>query len=286
MPQKNYRDKNCDLEVLFQEIEAWFIQRNYKTQSNKGEGAWLVQATQDEAWRVAAGASRAFNVQILGQPNDFSVELSTGAWATNLAAGGVAAVLTGGATLLLSGVAVGWSKKIEADISQYIEQRIQFGIKAKTTHEQEISHSQEQLNQKLRQLREAYDNGFITETAYNAKKLGLETQMHASVELSAAQEQMNKLQELLDAGILSPEEFDAKKLEIERGFPLERETSTAKLSAALTAGVITQEEYDIKKAEIDKQLARTSRIKQLEDARDAGILTPEEFEAKIAALPA
>ena len=286
MAQKNYNGKNCDLEVLYHEIEAWFVQRNYQTQTHYSDDTWLVQAAQNESWRVAAGASRAFNVQIMGQPNDFSIELSTGAWATNLAAGGIAALLTGGATLLISGVTVGWSKKIEADVSAYIEQRIQYGAKAKTTHEQQVANSQTALNDKLRQLREAYDNGFITESAYNAKKLGLESQSHASMELSAAQTQMAKLQELLDAGILSSDEFEAKKREVEQGFHLERETSTAKLSAALTAGVITQQEYDIKKAELDKQLARTARIKQLEDARDAGILNEAEFQAKKAALPA
>lgn len=284
MPQTNYQNKNCDLDVLFQEVDAWFIQHNYKTQSNQSEGAWLVQATQAETWRVATGSSRAFNVQIMGTPNDFTVELSTGAWATNLAAGGVAALLTGGATLLLSGAAIGWSKKIEADITLYINQRIQYGVKAKNTHEQQVATSQQTLNEKLRQLREAYDSGFITETAYTAKKLGLESQNHVSVELSAAQMQLDKLQQLLDAGILSPDEFEAKKHEVERGFHLERETAAAKLSSALSSGIITQQEYDIKKAELDKHLAHTARVKALEDARDGGILTEAEFQAKIAAL--
>ena len=285
MSQTNYHDKNCDLEILFQEIETWFTQRNYKVQTNRSENSWLLQAAQNEAWRVAAGATRAFNVQINGAPNDFSIELSTGAWANNLAAGGIAAVLTGGATLLISGVTVGWSKKIEADISQYIEQRIQYGVKAKGSHEQQIANSQQVLHEKLRQLREAYDNGFISEAAYNAKKLGLESQTAAQAELATAQAQMNKLQELFDNGILSPEEFEAKKGEVERGYHLERESETAKLGSALAAGILTQQEYDAKKAEIDRQLAHQARVKQLEDARTAGILTEAEFQAKKAALP-
>ena len=284
MGVKTYSNKNCDLNILFQEIEAWFVQRNYKTQTHENAETRLVQATQAEAWRVAAGASRAFNVQIVGQPNDFSVELSTGAWATNLTAGGVAALLTGGATLLISGATIGWSKKIEADISEYIEQRVQYGVKAKSAHEQQVSMSQQQLNEKLRQLREAYDNGYITEAAYNTKKLGIESQTQASVELSAAQVQMSKLHELLNAGILSQDEFESKKSEIEGGYSMERETPAAKLSAALAAGVITQEEYAIKKAEMEKGTARTTRLKALEAARDAGILSQSEFETKKAAL--
>ncbi len=281
---KTYSNENCDLVVLFQEINEWFVKRNYKTQIHENADTHLIQATQDEAWRVAAGASRAFNVQIEGKPNDFTVELSTGAWATNLAAGGVAALLTGGATLLISGVAVGWSKKIEADISAYIEQRVEYGVKAKSDHEQQVSMSQQQLNEKLRQLREAYDSGYITEAAYNTKKLGIENQTQASVEMSAAQVQMAKLHELLNAGILSPDEFENKKNEVERGYSLERETPATKLSAALASGVITQQEYDIKKAEMDKGQARATRLQQLEDAHEAGILNDAEYDAKKAAL--
>ena len=284
MAIKTYSNKNCDLDVLFHEIEAWFVQRNYKTQTHQNDETRLIQATQAEAWRVAAGASRAFNVQVVGEPNNFSVELSTGAWATNLAAGGVAALLTGGATLLISGATIGWSKKIEADITEYIEQRVQYGVKAKSAHEQNISSSQQQLNEKLRQLREAYDNGYITEAAYNTKKMGIESQTQASVELSAAQVQMSKLHELLNAGILSQDEFEDKKEEIERGHSMERETPAAKLSAALAAGIITQEEYATKKAEMDKNQARAERLKALENARDAGILSDAEFDAKKAAL--
>ena len=60
MSQKNYHDKNCDLEVLFQEIEAWFSQRNYKVQTNRSENSWLLQAAQDEAWRRGGGRDTRF----------------------------------------------------------------------------------------------------------------------------------------------------------------------------------------------------------------------------------
>lgn len=279
---KTYNNKNSDLDVLFQEIKAWFVERNYETQTHENDGVLLIQATQAEAWRVAAGASRAFNVQIEGKPNNFTVELSTGAWATNLAAGGVAALLTGGATLLISGATIGWSKKIEVDISDYIEQRVLYGVKAKGASGPQGSMSQSQLDEKLRQLREAYDGGYITATAYDAKKLAMENQMQAQATPSAAQ--MAKLQELLDAGILTQDEFAAKQQELASGHGLEPESPTGKLNAALAAGVITQEEYDLKKAEMEKSQARATRLKALEEARDAGILNDAEFEAKKAAL--
>lgn len=279
MATKTYSNRNSDLDVLFQEINAWFVERNYETQTHENNGMRLIQATQAEAWRVAAGASRAFNVQIEGEPNNFTVELSTGAWATNLAAGSVAALLTGGATLLISGATIGWSKKIEADISDYIEQRVLYGVKSTGAHGQQNSMSQDE---KLRQLREAYQNGYINEAAYDAKKLALESQTQTPSHSSSAQ--IAKLRELLNAGILNQDEFAAKKQELERGQNLDSTSPATKLSAALAAGVITREEYEFKKAEMDKTQARATKLKALEDARNAGILNDAEFEAKKAAI--
>jgi hypothetical protein len=284
MAQNNYRGKNCDLDTLFKECEDWFTQRKYQTQTDVNKGTWLLQARQADAWRAAVGASRAFNVLIQGEPNDFSVTLTTGEWATNLAAGGVAAVLTGGATLLISGVTIGWSKKIEGDISAFIEQRILFGEKAKSSHEQAIAQSQRLREEKLQQLKEALDNGFITQTAYNAKKQELEGQLHSAVEASAAQTQLAKLKELFDAGILNQEEYETKKREVMQSSDSERDALLSNLRAALDAGILTEAEYEAKKTEIDKQPAHFAKIKQLEDARDAGVLSDEEFEIKKKAL--
>ena len=52
------------------------------------------------------------------------VELGTGEWASNLVAGGVAAVLTGGVSIIGSGFATGWAKKIEGDIWKFIANRL------------------------------------------------------------------------------------------------------------------------------------------------------------------
>ncbi|MEP6488645.1 hypothetical protein NDI43_12780 [Microcoleus vaginatus GB2-A3] len=71
MTKKNYQDKNCDLDTLSKDINSWFSNQGYQVQSNKTEGAWVVQAQKTEAWRKAVGASRAFNIVIQGQPNDF-----------------------------------------------------------------------------------------------------------------------------------------------------------------------------------------------------------------------
>jgi Short C-terminal domain len=281
MANKSYRDKNRDLEVLLRDIEAWFNQQGYQTQTNKADGTWLLQAAKTEMWRKAVGASRAFNVLIKGQPNDFSVELSTGEWASNLAAVAIGTVLTGGFSLLFSGVAAGWSNKIEGDLWNFIDQKVMFGEKAKSAQELNVIQSKNTLEEKLKQLGDAYDRGFIDEIAYNAKKLELEGQMRNSKLGADVEEKLIKLKALLDAGILSQGEFEMKKAELMRdSHNLELETQISKLNAALAAGILTQEEYDTKKLAIEKQSEVAGKLKQLENAKDAGIITHEEFEQK------
>lgn len=39
MTKKNYQNKNCDLDVLVQDVQSWFVQQGYQVQFNKAEGA-------------------------------------------------------------------------------------------------------------------------------------------------------------------------------------------------------------------------------------------------------
>lgn len=281
MANKSYRDKNRDLEVLLKDVEAWFNQQGYQTQTNRSDGNLLLQAAKTDLWRKAVGASRAFNVLITGNPNDFSVELSTGEWSSNLTAAGIGAVLTGGATLLISGVAASWSKKIEGDLWAFIDQKVMFGEKAKSAQELTVIQSQNTLEDKLKQLRDAHNQGFIDEIAYNAKKLEIEAQMRSSKQGADVEEKLMKIKALLDAGILSQGEFEMKKAELVRNSSnSELEAQISKLNAALAAGILSQDEYNTKKSVIEKQSNLSGKIKQLENARDTGIITHEEFEQK------
>jgi Short C-terminal domain len=281
MTNKSYRDKNRDLEVLLRDIEAWFNQQGYQTQTNKTDGTWFLQAVKTELWRKAVGASRAFNVLIKGQPNDFSVELSTGEWASNLTAVAIGTVLTGGVSLLFSGAAAGWSSKIESDLWSFIEQKVMFGEKAKSDRELNVIQSNNTLEEKLKLLVDAYSQGFIDEVAYNAKKLELEGQMRNSKQGAEVEEKLMKIKSLLDAGILTQGEFEMKKAELMREpSNSELESQISKLNAAFAAGILSQDEYDTKKLAIEKQSEFAGKLKQLENARDAGIITYEEFEQK------
>ncbi|MEH2052247.1 SHOCT domain-containing protein [Nostoc sp.] len=285
MTKKTYQNKDRDLDALLRDIETWFSGQGYQIQTNKIDGTWFLQAAKTEVWRKAIGASRAFNVLIQGQPKDFSVELSTGEWASNLTAGGVAAVLTGGATLLVSGLAAGWSKKIESDLWNFIDQKIMFGEKAKSVQELVVLKTQNTLEDKLKQLRDAYDQGFIDEIAYNAKKLEIEGQVRVTQHNAGTEEKLMKLKSLLNAGILSQGEFEMKKAEFMReSSNSELDAQISKLNAALAAEILTQEEYESKKAAIQRESLLVGKIKQLKNARDAGIITGEEFENKKLAL--
>ncbi len=212
MTKKNYQDKNCDLDTLSKDINSWFSNQGYQVQSNKTEGAWVVQAQKTEAWRKAVGASRAFNIVIQGQPNDFSVEVGIGEWASNLTAGGVAALLTGGGTLLVSGLAASWSKKIESDIWNFIDQKTIFGERVKSEREITVLKAEEFVDEKLKQLKGAFQ-GFIDEVAYQAKKVEIQNQSNETKKSAELNEKLLKLKNALDTGILTQTEYETKKAE-------------------------------------------------------------------------
>ena len=285
MTKKTYVDKNSDLEALCKDIISWFGEQGYQVQSNKNTNTWFIQAQKTEAWRKAVAASRAFNVLIQGQPNDFFVEVGTGEWANNLTAGGVAAVITGGASLLVSGIAAGWSKKIESDIWNCIDQKVMFGTKVKSAREMAVIKAEQSVEQKLEQLKEVFDQGFIDEAAYLVKKQQIENQSLDQKKNAELNEKLEKLKNAVEAGILTQEEYETKKAELmAQTSNVELDNKLAQLRSALGAGILSQAEFDIKAAAIQKEIAFTEKLKQLENARNAGIITPAEFETKKAEL--
>ena len=281
MTKKTFQDKNRDLDILSKDIQSWFAEQGYEVQSNKAEGAWVVQAQKTEAWRKAVGASRAFNILIQGQPNSFSVEVGTGVWAANLAASGVAAVVSGGFSIFGSGLAAGWSKKIEGDIWNFIEQKIIFGEKAKSHTEIVTLKAQESVEDKLKKLQDVFEQGFIDEVAYHAKRRDLENQKLDQKNNHQLNEKLTKLKSALDAGILSQTEYETKKAElVAQSSNAELDSKLSQLKAALATGIITQEEFDKKAAVLHNEINFAEKLKQLENAKNAGIISNEEFEQK------
>ncbi|MBI5251284.1 MAG: hypothetical protein HY912_17485 [Desulfomonile tiedjei] len=123
--KKTFKTKSCDAATLAKDIEAWFRDKGYETQSSGKSatwfksGTWLVQARKTEGWRQLAGVSMAFNVTITRKPHEFSVQSGIGDWATT----GVAAAQR----LMVSPVRLatdGWSVKVVSDLWKFIESRV------------------------------------------------------------------------------------------------------------------------------------------------------------------
>lgn len=117
--KKTFKSKTCDAATLAKDIESWFREKGYETQSSSKSDTWVVQARKTEGWRHFVGASMAFNVTITGKSHDFSVHAGMGDWATNV----VSAVQR----QLLSPVRYatdGWSMKIVSDLWKFIESRV------------------------------------------------------------------------------------------------------------------------------------------------------------------
>jgi hypothetical protein len=117
--KKTFKTKTCDAATLAKDIESWFREKGYETQSSSKSDTWVVQARKTEAWRHYVGASMAFNVAIAGKPHEFSVQAGMGDWATNV----VSAVQR----QLLSPVRYatdGWSMKIVSDLWKFIEGKV------------------------------------------------------------------------------------------------------------------------------------------------------------------
>jgi hypothetical protein len=205
MAVKNYTNKNTDLLELKKAIENYFRLQNYETQSKSSDSDHLVQARKRGTLRAIAGAQRSYDIIITKQTDGFSVSIDTGEWVTNLTAVGVGAVLTMGLSLLGSGPAAGWSKKIEADFIAWLDDTIRFGANSGDLKTPELPKAvPPKPNEQLEKLKWALDAGVLSETEF-AEKVRL---LKHQTEISA---QWQKLTELFEAGLLTKEELAVKK---------------------------------------------------------------------------
>jgi hypothetical protein len=117
--KKTFKTKTCDAATLAKDVESWFREKGYETQSSGNSGAWLVQARKTEAWRHYVGASMAFSVTITGKPHEFSVQAGMGDWATSAVS--VVQKLVGSPVRLAT---EGWAVKIINDLWKFIQTRV------------------------------------------------------------------------------------------------------------------------------------------------------------------
>ncbi|BAY32553.1 hypothetical protein NIES2107_44420 [Nostoc carneum NIES-2107] len=140
--------------------------------------------------------------------------------------------------------------------------KVMSGEQAQSSVELALMESQSALEVKLKHLRDAYEQGFIDEIAYSAKRLEIEGLMQAFNQCADTEEKLIKLQHLLDAGILAQGEFEMKRSElIHESSHSEMEVQISKLNAALACGILTQEEYEIQKLAIKQKSELSNQIK-------------------------
>jgi hypothetical protein len=132
MTELTFLDKNCNLASLQKDIEAWFIERGFETQSTQRETMYFVQARKKGTIRALAGASRSLFVKIEGEPKNFKVATGTGKWVENLAATVITGFFTLGLTWVTGALLAGWQKKIESDLWDFIKSQAEFSDRART----------------------------------------------------------------------------------------------------------------------------------------------------------
>ena len=133
MISKYYRATNSDLNRVSQHVEQWFSSQEYETQVHRSDDVWMIQARKTGFFRAAVSACRAFTVTIQGNSNEFVVTTGTGEWAKNITTTAVTSLLTGGLTLIGTGIAAAWTKKVEADLVAFIDREALVGPKVSST---------------------------------------------------------------------------------------------------------------------------------------------------------
>jgi len=123
MAIKTY-NKRVDITKFAKSVESWFREREFEVQSQKSKETYMVQAKKSGKIRIALGGARAFTFLISYSSSGTEIDMKTGQWVQNLGAVGVGTLLTGGLSLVGSGIAAGWTKKIETDLWQFIDKQM------------------------------------------------------------------------------------------------------------------------------------------------------------------
>ncbi len=94
------------------------------------------------------------------------------------------------------------------------------------------------MQDKLKQLQDAYDQGFIDEVAYQAKKKEIEHKAQDQLKNNELNDKLLKLKNALDSGILSSEEYEKKKAElISQSSHAELDNKLSQLRGALASAI-------------------------------------------------
>ena len=133
---EHYRGLSTDLDKLYKDIKQALedekdlrIISEYKGTLNGVPLRSIVAANKSP--KVFVGSLSEIHVSIAGNPNDYAVEVASGAWFASLLFPGVAGFIVGGPIGLAGGVAVGgimayeFEKKIWKKISEIVKRESQ-----------------------------------------------------------------------------------------------------------------------------------------------------------------
>ncbi len=130
---RRYKDLGTDLDGLYRDVVMELSATKELNIVNELEGEAnnrpfrSVTAVRQTIPRMFVGALREVTVTITGEPDDYLVEIHTGAWFSNLAVPGAGAFIIGGpiAGVAAAGATGIYAVKYERDLSKKIKEFVQ-----------------------------------------------------------------------------------------------------------------------------------------------------------------
>ena len=122
--EEHFRGLNVDLNKLADRVEHYLDKEGFETNIDRTPEWYRVQAKKKGMIRQVVGAARCFEVNIRGDPSAFQVEMATGEWGKNLAAGAVLGAVTLGVGWVGAGISAVTYRKLEEKVFDYIQWQV------------------------------------------------------------------------------------------------------------------------------------------------------------------
>jgi hypothetical protein len=118
--KEDFRGLNVDLNRLSDTLEHYLDKEGFETNLDRTAEWYRIQGRKKGMIRTAVGAQRCVEIHVRGDPNTFDVEMTTGEWGKNLAAGAILGAVTFGLGWVGAGINAVTYRKLEEKIFDYI----------------------------------------------------------------------------------------------------------------------------------------------------------------------
>jgi hypothetical protein len=125
LASREYANKNVDLEKLAGDIEEFFRNDGYKTQSGRAGSAFVVQARKEDVLRDLLGGDRAFTIILSGGPDSVKVSVGVGKWLQNLSVDLLEGIVFSPVVFLAEIPTSLWSYEIETELWRFVDSQVQ-----------------------------------------------------------------------------------------------------------------------------------------------------------------